>query len=111
MSDKNFKVKNGIDANGTITASEFSGSGASLTDIPNTALDNSSITINGSAVSLGDSVSITGLPSQTGNSGKYLKTDGTDASWATVEGGGGGGSLTGYDLVKSVENITGMSIL
>lgn len=28
------------------------------------------------------------LPSQTGNSGKYLTTDGTDASWATVSGGG-----------------------
>lgn len=29
-----------------------------------------------------------GLPSQTGNSGKYLTTDGTTASWATVSGGG-----------------------
>lgn len=27
------------------------------------------------------------LPSQTGQAGKYLKTDGTDASWATVAGG------------------------
>ncbi len=26
-----------------------------------------------------------GLPSQTGNSGKFLTTDGTDASWATVD--------------------------
>ena len=30
------------------------------------------------------------LPSQTGNSGKYLKTDGTDASWETVASSGGG---------------------
>lgn len=30
------------------------------------------------------------LPSQTGNSGKYLTTDGTNTSWATVAGGGGG---------------------
>jgi len=109
MSDKNFKVKNGIDASGTITATTFSGSGANLTSIPNSALTNSSITINGSGVSLGGSVSITGLPSQTNNTGKYLTTDGTSASWATVAGGGG--SLTGYDLVRSVENITGMSIL
>ena len=29
------------------------------------------------------------LPSQTGNSGKYLTTDGTTASWATVSSGGG----------------------
>lgn len=28
------------------------------------------------------------LPSQTGNSGKYLTTDGTSASWATVSSGG-----------------------
>jgi hypothetical protein len=28
-------------------------------------------------------------PSQTGNSGKYLTTNGTDASWATVSGGSG----------------------
>lgn len=28
-----------------------------------------------------------GLPSQTGNSGKFLTTDGTNASWATVSGG------------------------
>jgi len=29
------------------------------------------------------------LPSQTANSGKYLTTNGTDASWATVSGGSG----------------------
>ena len=29
-----------------------------------------------------------GLPTQTGNSGKYLTTDGTNVSWATVAGGG-----------------------
>ncbi len=31
--------------------------------------------------------SVEGLPSQTGNGGKYLTTDGTTASWATVEAG------------------------
>ena len=30
----------------------------------------------------------TGLPSQSGNSGKYLTTDGSTASWATVAAGG-----------------------
>lgn len=30
------------------------------------------------------------LPSQTGNSGKFLTTNGTTTSWATVSGGGGG---------------------
>ena len=51
-----------INITGTATATTFSGlfsgSGASLTSIPNGALDNNSITINGSAVSLGGSVSV-----------------------------------------------------
>jgi hypothetical protein len=33
-------------------------------------------------------VSGSSLPDQTGNSGKFLTTDGTDASWATVSGSG-----------------------
>lgn len=32
-------------------------------------------------------------PSQTGNAGKFLTTNGTAVSWATVSGGGGGGGL------------------
>jgi hypothetical protein len=47
-------------------------------------LANSSISINGSSVSLGGSVNITGLPSQSGNGGKYLTTDGTNASWGII---------------------------
>jgi len=47
-----------LDVSGTVTATTFSGSGASLTNIPNGALDNSSITINGSSVSLGGSATI-----------------------------------------------------
>ena len=70
-----------------LTNKTISGSSNTLTNIPNSALTNSSITINGSSVSLGGSVSITGLPIQTGNSGKYLTTDGTNASWATVING------------------------
>jgi hypothetical protein len=33
------------------------------------------------------------LPSMTGNGGKYLTTDGTDASWGTITGGGSVGTL------------------
>lgn len=36
---------------------------------------------------LGTAQAIDALPSQTGQSGKFLTTDGTDASWATVSGG------------------------
>jgi len=114
----------------TVTATTFSGSGASLTSIPNSALNNSAITINGTSTSLGGSVSVgtvtsvtgtapvvssggttpaismaaattsvsgyltstdwntfnnkTTLPTQTGNANKYLKTDGTSPSWATL---------------------------
>jgi hypothetical protein len=47
---------------GTLTATVFSGSGASLTSIPNSALTNSSITIGTTAVSLGSSsTSFSGL--------------------------------------------------
>jgi len=50
----------------------FSGSGANLNSIPNASLDNSSITINGSAVSLGGSINvgdITGVSAGTGLTG------------------------------------------
>lgn len=40
----------------------------------------------------------TALPSQTGNAGKYLTTNGTDLAWATVSGGGGSGTVTSVDL-------------
>jgi hypothetical protein len=42
----------------TITATSFSGSGSGLTSIPNSALTNSSITINGASTSLGGSVNV-----------------------------------------------------
>jgi len=103
MADKNFKVKNGLDANGTVTATEFSGSGASLTNIPNSALTNSSITVNGSPVSLGGTVTIDALPSQTGNEGKVLTTDGTTATWIAQSGGGP------LSTVRSVSDITGIN--
>lgn len=38
-------------------------------------------TINGSSVLGSGDLAISGLPSQTSNAGKFLKTDGTDASW------------------------------
>lgn len=57
---------------------------SSVATIPNSGLTNSSITINGTDVSLGGSTSIATIPTQTGQSGKYLTTDGTNASWGTV---------------------------
>lgn len=74
----------GRDTTDTLTNKSISGSTNTLSNIPNNALTNSSITINGSSVALGGSVSITTIPTQTNNSGKFLTTNGTDASWSSV---------------------------
>jgi hypothetical protein len=66
MSDKNFKVKNGLTIQGTV-------------DTVITADNAGGILIAGTTLS--------SLPPQTGNTGKYLTTNGTTASWATVSGG------------------------
>jgi hypothetical protein len=47
------------------------------------------------------------LPTQTGNSGKYLTTNGTTTSWATVAGGGGDwSSITGKPTTLAGYGIT-----
>ena len=53
-------VSGNANVTGTMTAATFSGSGASLTNIPNSALTNDKITINNVDVTLGGSFSITG---------------------------------------------------
>lgn len=45
-----------------------------------------------------------GLPSQTGNNGKFLTTDGTDASWATLAGGGDMAAAV-YDPANGAEQV------
>lgn len=45
------------------------------------------------------------LPSQSGNAGKYLTTDGTNASWATVSGGGATPITQNLDQVTSNQTI------
>jgi len=67
----------------TVTATTFSGSGASLTSIPNSALVNSSITINGNATALGGSVSVGTVTSV---SALTLGTTGTDLSSSVATG-------------------------
>jgi hypothetical protein len=57
-----------LNVTGTATAATFSGSGASLTSIPNSALTNSAITINGTSTSLGGSISVGTVTSVTGTS-------------------------------------------
>jgi hypothetical protein len=45
------------------------------------------------------------IPSQTGNSGKFLKTDGSSTSWATA-GGAGGVNFLGLDTTWNATNVT-----
>jgi hypothetical protein len=64
----------GISATGSIrTTNVFSGSGAQLFGIPNTALNNSQITINGTSVALGGSRTLT--TADVGESGNLYYTD------------------------------------
>lgn len=42
------------------------------------------------------------LPSMTGNSGKFLTTNGTTASWGTPGGGGGGSSVSRFTLSGAI---------
>ena len=55
----NIRTAGLISATGAVTGSQFNGSGAGLTSIPNSALTNSAITVNGTAISLGGSGTIT----------------------------------------------------
>lgn len=48
------------------------------------------------------------LPDQSGNNGKFLTTDGTDASWATLAGGGDMAAAT-YDPAAKSEQLLGIS--
>lgn len=44
--------------------------------------------------------SVAGLPSQTGNAGKYLTTDGTNPSWASTGAAAGGGIYVNNDVIS-----------
>ena len=45
-------------------------------------------TINNNSILGNGNIDVDSLPSQSGNSGKFLTTNGSTASWATVQGGG-----------------------
>jgi hypothetical protein len=61
----------------TVTATTFSGSGASLTSIPNSALVNSAITINGTSTSLGGSISVGTVTSVAATAGTGISISGS----------------------------------
>jgi hypothetical protein len=90
----------------TITATTFSGSGASLTSIPNSALVNSSITINGSPISLGGSVSVGTVTSVSATAGTGISVSGSPIT--------GSGTLTitntAPDQTVAISSGTGISV-
>jgi hypothetical protein len=106
----------------TVTATTFSGSGANLTSIPNSALVNSAITINGTSTSLGGSISVGTVTSVTGTSPVVSSGGATPAismpaattsvsgyltstDWNTFNGKGSG-SVTSVSGTGSVNGIT-----
>lgn len=102
IADGNISATAGIDAskiaNGNISNTEFQYIDGVTSDLQ-TQLNNKQST----------------LPAQTGNSGKFLTTDGTNLSWEAPSGGGGSGlpevielSLSANDTIKTTtyENIT-----
>lgn len=72
-------------------------------------------TINSSSILGSGNISITGLPSQSSNSGKYLTTNGTSASWSVVNSsidagqytaGTGTYAITRYSIIAQKPNMT-----
>ena len=87
---------------GTATATLFAGSGASLTSIPNSALVNSSITINSTAVSLGGSITLGTDDLSEGSSNLYY----TDARVDARVSGGSLGNITTTGYIRGPSSFT-----
>ena len=84
---------NGISLSGTVTSSGNLTLGGTLSGVSLTTQVTDTLPIaNGGTGQTTANASLNALlPSQTGNSGKVLSTDGTNTSW--ISGGGGGGSF------------------
>lgn len=83
---------------GTVTNTMLAGS------IANSKLANYTVTINGTAVALGGSITIDALPSQTGNAGKYLTTNGSVASWASLNATPAYNDLSDVEITSAAAN-------
>lgn len=130
----------------TLTNKTISGASNTISNIGNNSLTNNSITINGSVVALGGTLSIAGtIPAQAGNANRYLFSNGTTASWAiqynnTIASNGttqiqrpilnfigatvvddlnnnrtnvtiNAGNISGFGLLRYVQDITGINFL
>lgn len=84
-------ITGNVTTTGTATAGKFSGNGSLLTNIGNSSLTNSAITINGANKALGDSVT-------TAAAGPGIALTGPSGGTYTIGVGGSGGILTGGTL-------------
>ena len=93
----NIDLTGPVVASSTVNAATFNGSGAGLTSIPNGALDNSSITINGTGVSLGGSINVGDIEGVTAGSGL---TGGGTSGTVTLNVGAGTGIDVAADAIS-----------
>jgi hypothetical protein len=82
----NENIDGNVNIGGALTVGGvIAGNASGLTNIPNGALTNSSVTINGTSVTLGGSINIIALPAQSsGTTGYFLQSNGTSASWVSI---------------------------
>ena len=98
----------GLSDTQTLTNKTISGASNTLTNIPNSALDNDSVNVNGVDLTLG-AVQTLGpnwiLPSYAGNAGKVLAVNpsSSDVQWVS---GGGVGSVTSVDVSGGTTGLT-----
>ena len=109
----NLRTAGLISATGQVTGSQFNGSGAGLTSIPNSALANTSVTVNGTSIALGGSGTVTAnAATLTGTAlnatvvTSSLTSVGTLGSLAVTANITGGNLLTG-GLISATGNVSG----
>lgn len=78
-----------ITSSGTMTLAGTLATANGGTGLTSIGTNGQVLTVSGASLTW--STPSTGLPSQTGNAGKYLTTDGTNASWASTGAAAGGG--------------------
>jgi hypothetical protein len=100
-----------VSGTGTVTSIDVSGGTTGLTTSGGPVTSSGTITLSGTlAIANGGTGATTAnaafnalVPVQTGNSGKFLTTDGTDTSWATISGTG---TVTSIDVSGGTTGLT-----
>ena len=102
VSDDKWKLFKGVTTEPTTTVNFGQGS---LDTLAVATLETSGLTASGAVNFTGATITgLTTLPSQSGNNGKYLTTNGTAASWATVNATPALDDLTDVTLTSSTAN-------